>query len=99
MITRTHGGPLSMRSKVCRTDFDIWDMVLARRPGWRLETMSGQADRADAAAMFAACDATDTRQGMEWFNGLTDTGRGYWLNLAGSSVPAEAWAAFKRTRT
>lgn len=39
--------------KVLRIDFDIWDEVLARRPGMRLETICRAADRADAELMFA----------------------------------------------
>jgi hypothetical protein len=37
---------------VVRIDFDIWDRVLAARPGWKLETISRACDRADAELMF-----------------------------------------------
>jgi hypothetical protein len=44
---------------VVKVDFEIWDRVLAARPGWRLETMSGASDRADADAMYARTAARD----------------------------------------
>ncbi len=37
--------------KICRIDFDIWDAVLARHPGMRLETISRAQDRRDANLM------------------------------------------------
>lgn len=58
MITKLTGDTMPPRIPVCKTDFEIWDLVLGRRPGWKLETMSHSLDRADAAAMFAATDAS-----------------------------------------
>ena len=57
MITKLHGDTMPPRIPVCKPDFEIWDLVLSRRPGWKLETFSHTLDRADAAAMFAATDA------------------------------------------
>jgi hypothetical protein len=37
----------------------------------------------------------DARAGIAWWNHLTPTQRGYWLRCAKSSVPADAWEAFK----
>ncbi len=36
----------------------------------------------------------DTLACMAWFNSLTAAERGLWLAVAGSAVPADAWAAF-----
>lgn len=40
----------------------------------------------------------DDLAGFAWFNGLTDGERSFWLNQAGSAVPAAAWSAFKRVQ-
>lgn len=40
----------------------------------------------------------DDLAGMSWFNSLTDERRAYWLDQAGSSVAAHAWARFKSVR-
>ena len=40
----------------------------------------------------------DERSGIDWFNGLTEIERGKWLRAAGSAVPADAWAEYKRPR-
>lgn len=37
---------------VVKIDFEIWDRVLSRAPGMRLETISRACDRADAELMF-----------------------------------------------
>ena len=37
----------------------------------------------------------DEKAGMDWWNDLTTDERGSWLILAGSAVPADAWAYFK----
>lgn len=41
------------------------------------------AERADAAA------------GMAWWNSLTALERAWWLELAQSATPADAWKAYK----
>jgi hypothetical protein len=33
--------------------------------------------------------------GMSWFNGLSRSERAYWLELAGSARPADAWRTFQ----
>lgn len=37
--------------------------------------------------------------GVAWWNGNTEAERAYWLDFAGSAVPADAWACFKRVET
>ena len=37
----------------------------------------------------------EARLGMAWWNGLTRAERAYWLDVAGSTVPADAWRAFQ----
>lgn len=39
-------------------------------------------------------DETDAREGMTWWNNLTEEMRRYWLATAGSAVPADAWRAY-----
>jgi hypothetical protein len=63
MITLTHTTAPPLKFDICRVDFEIWDTVLKRRPGWRLETISGELARADAAKMFALVDAATIRPG------------------------------------
>lgn len=53
-------------TKVCKVDFEIWDTVLARRSGWRLETMSRQQDKRDAAIMMAMAQNAD-REARNYF--------------------------------
>ncbi|MER8758115.1 hypothetical protein NKH69_20920 [Mesorhizobium sp. M0976] len=38
----------------------------------------------------------DETAGMVWWNSLTESDRAGWLARAGSAVPADAWAAYKR---
>lgn len=38
---------------------------------------------------------SDEVKGMEWWNGLTEEDRDFWLRVAGSAVPADAWSFFK----
>lgn len=41
----------------------------------------------------------DERAGMEWWNGLDETARRYWMIEAGNSGrAADAWETFKRAR-
>ena len=36
-------------------------------------------------------NSADALVGMSWFNGLSGAERAYWLELAGSARPADAW--------
>ena len=40
-------------------------------------------------------NVADALVGMAWWNGLTPTRRRYWLDVAGSARPADAWRAFQ----
>jgi hypothetical protein len=44
-------------------------------------------------------DLADALAGIHWFNTLTRSERLEWLERAGSSVPADAWEAFKCAQT
>lgn len=48
-----------------------------------------------ANAREPARNAADARIGIAWWNGLTPTRRRYWLDVAGSAAPADAWRAFQ----
>ncbi|MGH8226694.1 MAG: hypothetical protein ACREU3_02125 [Steroidobacteraceae bacterium] len=37
----------------------------------------------------------DAEAGIAWWNRLTPARRTYWLEVAGSAVPADAWRAFQ----
>lgn len=39
-------------------------------------------------------DETEALEGIAWWNSLTEQMRLYWLNVAGSAVPADARAAY-----
>jgi hypothetical protein len=41
----------------------------------------------------------DALAGIDWWNSLTEDVRRYWLTAAGTTVPAEAWALYKRVRS
>ena len=38
----------------------------------------------------------DDELGVIWWNHIDESERSHWLKKAGSAVPADAWAAFKR---
>lgn len=38
----------------------------------------------------------DERDGIAWWNGLSEDDRRFWLACAVSAIPAEAWACYKR---
>jgi hypothetical protein len=40
----------------------------------------------------------DEREGMNWYNSLTNEGRTFWLRAAGTYVPADAWRLYKREK-
>ena len=40
-------------------------------------------------------NVADALVGMAWWNGLSQSERAYWLDVAGSACPAAAWAAFQ----
>ena len=40
-------------------------------------------------------NVADALVGVAWFNGLSRAERAYWLELAGSARPADAWRAFQ----
>lgn len=40
-------------------------------------------------------DEADAKAGMAWYNALTPTERRQWHEVAGSAVPADAWASFQ----
>lgn len=50
-----------------------------------------------AGSMAGGCaDMTSDEQiGMAWWNHVSPSVRAHWLSVAGSPVPADAWAAFK----
>lgn len=37
----------------------------------------------------------DEQAGMDWWNALSEQDRGFWLALAGSATPADAWRQYK----
>jgi hypothetical protein len=47
------------------------------------------------AAHVAPAPDTDAGLGMAWWNRISERERAQWLRVAGSAVPADAWAAFK----
>jgi hypothetical protein len=38
----------------------------------------------------------DAMEGILWWNSMTEGDRANWMKIAGSAVPAEAWAAYQR---
>ena len=39
----------------------------------------------------------DEKNGIDWWNSMTEFVRSYWLSVAGSAVPADAWAEYKKS--
>ena len=40
----------------------------------------------------------DALEGIVWWNAMAEQDRTAWMKIAGSAVPADAWAAYKRDR-
>jgi hypothetical protein len=38
----------------------------------------------------------DEQRGIDWWNDLSEPARARWMGIAGSAIPADAWAAFKK---
>lgn len=53
------------------------------------------AEEPRAIPMRSTADLTDALTGMAWFNALSREERAYWLEAAGSAVPADAWRKFQ----
>lgn len=67
--------------------------------GGSLRRLSGRASYASIEGMRKEHDpqpTPDETAGMVWWNSLTESDRAAWLARAGSAVPADAWAAYKR---
>jgi hypothetical protein len=45
---------------------------------------------------FSEMPTRDVRDGMAWWNALTEAQRAYWLREAKTAIVAEAWTEFKR---
>jgi hypothetical protein len=59
--------------------------------GWRLRLLEDGLEV--GGGVFALAQSTDL-QGISWWNGLDEKDRAYWLTVAGSAVPADAWQAW-----
>jgi hypothetical protein len=59
-------------------------------------TAAPAASEAPQTPLPPPCSADEALPGMTWFNRCTKAERSYWLDMAWSDVPADAWAAFKR---
>jgi DNA-directed RNA polymerase subunit N (RpoN/RPB10) len=55
------------------------------------------ADGRIVCVRFTPAERRDAETGMAWFNTLPEYSRAAWLAEAGSAIPADAWAAYKRT--
>ena len=63
-------------------------ILLGRAPYARIEDMKNEHDREPTP---------DETAGMVWWNSLSEADRADWLMRAGSAVPADAWAVYKRS--
>ena len=64
-----------------------------------LQRLSGRASYESIESMKNEHDrepTPDETAGMVWWNSLAVSDRTAWLARAGSAVPADAWAAYKR---
>jgi hypothetical protein len=55
----------------------------------------GSTRRAPSPHLGSAEELADALAGLGWWNGLYPQERAYWLQQAGSAVPADAWEEFK----
>ena len=47
---------------------------------------------------YMPCLTTSEKKGMEWWSHIEPAQRAYWLDIAASAEPADAWAAYKCNR-
>ena len=69
---------------------------ITRRPdelggGWRLRLLE---DSEEVGGGVLPVVQADPHQGMTWWNAMNEAERGYWLGLAESARPADAYNAF-----
>lgn len=54
-------------------------------------------NRTEPTAALSSTDAlADALAGMAWWNALSRFDRAYWLGVADSAVPADAWRAYQQ---
>ena len=59
--------------------------------GWRLRLLE---DGVEVGGGVFPVDDETPQQGVDWWNRLQELERTHWLTVAGSAVPAHAWAAY-----
>jgi len=63
--------------------------------GWNLALFE---DGQPAGAGVFPIPQEDPEIGVTWWNSMTEQTRAYWLAIAASAVPADAWHAFRRSQ-
>lgn len=63
--------------------------------GWNLRLIE-DGEEVGGGVFPIAQDKDDAQKGMDWWNQLTEQNRAYWMEVAESAVPADAWAAYLR---
>lgn len=60
--------------------------------GWRLRMLE---DGEEVGGGVFPVDRDDPQAGVTWWDQCTEQDRAYWLEVAKSAVPADAWIAFQ----
>lgn len=84
---------------VCIVAPDVSLLRLARALATENLVVRDDADRGvlviEPAQSAKSVIPADAELGMAWYNGLTKAERALWHRVAGSAVPADAWATFQ----
>lgn len=71
--------------------YEITPRPVALGDGWRLRLLE---DGEEVGGGVFPVDVGNPQEGVTWWNALQERERAHWLDVAGSAVPAEAWAAW-----
>lgn len=75
-------------------DYEITPRAVELGGGWRLRLLED--DQEVGGGVFPVVIG-NTEDCAAWWDGMAEPERMHWLGIAGSAVPAEAWAAWLRT--
>lgn len=74
-----------------RYSYEITPRSVELGGGWRLRLLE---DDEEVGGGVFLVEPADPRQGMAWWNAMTEDDRSYWLHMTDSARPADAYDVF-----